>query len=148
MYTGHTKDIGMLHVGCGLRIPGLMYLRTTFHIISCNGPLLITVRLKAKWKFCMTPMLLTFHKKLPKTCIFFKVYYHTSFEDPILIGTNIAPTSQVCVHHVGITDWRKVKCTRLCWPLMAWCSYHILWKSASWFKNSNGMKQTDTMLIS
>lgn len=34
---------------------------------------------------------------------------HTKFQDPILSGASVSPTSQVCICHVGITDCRKLK---------------------------------------
>jgi len=71
----------------------IFYLLTKHHIPNSSGSLVITVNMKAKWKFphyC--------HNALHSTKNYFKksnIYYHISFHNLILCGTNVAPTSQV-----------------------------------------------------
>jgi hypothetical protein len=54
--------------------------------------------------FTRPPHCFTFKKYVLKKLHILKIYYHITFQDPILSGTSFTPTSQVCAF-----DYRKLK---------------------------------------
>jgi hypothetical protein len=62
-----------------------------FHISSSNSPLVITAKLKAKWK-CLYDCHIVLHStkntfiKFPYS---FKIYYHTLFQEPMRVWTEL-----------------------------------------------------------
>jgi hypothetical protein len=67
----------------------------------CNLSLVIVVNLKAKHNIYATAMMsyiLMKQQLVPTEGAYFlniRVYYHTSFQDSVLSGDNVAPTSNV-----------------------------------------------------
>jgi hypothetical protein len=72
----------------------MIYLHTKFHMPSSSGLIVITIKLKVKHR--LHP-LATFVLHFTKFAYPLKISYHSSFQDPISSGANIAPTSQVYV---------------------------------------------------
>jgi hypothetical protein len=60
----------------------MICLGTKFHLANTNGSLFIAMMLKSIENFYMATML--FYVSYQKFNIFLKIYYHTSFQNPIL----------------------------------------------------------------
>jgi len=57
----------------------------------------------------------------------------------------LLPSYNLYDHHFGITDDRKLKCTKVEWPLVAWCHIEIhgtqfIQKSLEGDRHMNGHK--------
>jgi hypothetical protein len=77
-----------------------IYPHTKFQMPRSSGSLVtsIAIKTKAKYRFHAATMLFYIVQKncLNKNCVFSKICYHTSFQDSVLSGTSVAPTSQIC----------------------------------------------------
>lgn len=73
-----------------------------------NSPLVISVKPEAKWKFCTAAMLL-FHilmkNFLNKVVYFWKIYYHTSFDNLTVNGANVTPPPDKLLHLTFCYYW-------------------------------------------
>jgi hypothetical protein len=72
--------------------------QTRFKMSRSNDSLVTTVKRKAKENLCITAtMYYTLQKGwCNESCIFSMIYYHT-FQEPVLSGPSVDPTSQVFV---------------------------------------------------
>jgi hypothetical protein len=77
-----------------------MFCQHTKHQMLSSKGLLVIIKMKATYRFQAAAMLLLFYILQKQNCLnkltqFLKISYHTSFQDPILIGANVTLTSQV-----------------------------------------------------
>jgi hypothetical protein len=79
----------------------MICLRTKFQMLTSNGSLVVAIKPKAKYRFYAAAMLLFFvlQNKIVFTEVAYlsRIYYLISFQDPVLSGASVAPTSQVLV---------------------------------------------------
>jgi len=87
------------------------YLRTKFHMPCSSGSLVFHVKPKTKYIPYAHAALFYITEENTSTKItnFSKIYYHISFQCPILSGTSVTRTSNVYVSAVLL----PLKCTRL-----------------------------------
>jgi hypothetical protein len=81
------------------QIVGMFCQHTKHQMLSSKGLLVIVIKMKATYRFQAAAML-SFYILQKQNCLnkltqFLKISYHTSFQDPILIGANVTLTSQV-----------------------------------------------------
>jgi hypothetical protein len=73
----------------------MIYLHTKFHKSSSSGSLVITIKPKVEYGFHEAAMMFLHSTEnyLKKVVYFWKIYYNTSLQNPILNGASVTPTS-------------------------------------------------------
>jgi len=84
----------------------MIHPQTELNVSSCNGSIVITIKLKAKYQVFTAAMLFYVLQKITLTNVIYLSHITT---EPYSSSANVTPTPSSHEYHVCITDCRKLK---------------------------------------